>query len=95
MADEYCTTRDTCRYERSAYQLDHELEPRPRPPGGDGWTLVGSTSISAPGVADRFIVLWFWRRRPARAKTAPCKGCGALARKQGRCIGCGNPVAHA
>jgi hypothetical protein len=77
MPDEYKTT-----FERFAdVFIARGVMPDPKIPAGDGWVLVSSAAN-----ADR--LFWFWHRvRTAR----PCK-CGALARKDGKCTGCGGSV---
>jgi hypothetical protein len=96
MADEYQTTRAHVRFGDAATK-SCGYDPAPLPPPGDGWQLVSSSTVTKPGVLDGFLVLWFWRRRDVKKKYSGCPDpkCNALARKDGRCVGCGAEVANA
>ena len=58
----------------------------PITPVGDGWEMIGCTAAPDVHMPGRYFVLWFWRRG-----ARPC-ACGAIARKDGRCLGCGEKV---
>ena len=66
----------------------------PREPLDDGpWEMIGSSTamVTRPETKDRFVtstvlIFWFWRRV---AGVHPCKRCGAIARRDGRCLNCG------
>lgn len=102
MAEHYATTRRVLRpkygqLQPSQLRWDYPGDDAPVPPPGEGWVMVGSTSASVQLTPDAdhvgILVLWFWRRREVK-KTRPCKSCGAVARKNGRCIGCGAEAAN-
>jgi len=73
--------------------------PSPRPPDTTGdWQLVSSFVVDRSSTHPRkhyeeFLLLhgiqqfyWFWEWR---MRTKPCVGCGALAVKDNKCLGCG------
>lgn len=81
MADEYKTT--------TARVLTPNAPPPPVPPDGKGWLLVSSAAATANGGSVQPITLfWFWHRNEP---TRPC-ACGAMGRKNGKCLGCNKEV---
>ena len=91
MRDEHQTTRAFGRFSASL-TMGWGHDPAPMKPLGEGWVLVSSSMVATPDVPDQYLVLWFWRRRTSRRKPEPCKTCGAMARRGGRCLACGTEV---
>lgn len=73
----------------------HASEPEVVVPEGDGWKLV-STAVAPMGNGrpDRMVMYYTWKRQTNRW-VEPCPGkpeigpCGAIAVKNGCCVGCG------
>jgi len=70
---------------------DEQLDaaPEPVPPPGDGWRMEGSgVCWCARDGAFMFMVVWHW----VREFTWKCAQCTSLAKRKGRCLGCGAPA---